>query len=158
MLPNFIALVYLGMVHQRGPLDTMTVLRQDIAKFESPNILFLMPCHSTPYYSHLHKNVSMRFLTCEPNLAYRGNYFDEADTFEKDPAAWLHQHYNPQGNGEGISKEHSDIILPSHLVLFDVLVSKIKDFLRNHKYHLKHRLFHAHIEDGRRVQAEHNRN
>lgn len=29
-------------------------------------VLFLMPCHATPYYSSLHKNVSMRFLDCSP--------------------------------------------------------------------------------------------
>jgi phosphatidylinositol glycan class B len=29
-------------------------------------VLFLTPCHATPYYSHVHRNVSMRFLDCSP--------------------------------------------------------------------------------------------
>jgi len=29
-------------------------------------VLFLMPCHATPYYSSLHKNIPMRFLDCSP--------------------------------------------------------------------------------------------
>lgn len=32
-------------------------------------VLFLMPCHATPFYSSLHKNVSMRFLDCSPRYS-----------------------------------------------------------------------------------------
>jgi phosphatidylinositol glycan class B len=42
---------YLGFVHQRGTLDVMENLRE--ISFNKPNdthLLFLMPCHSTPYY------------------------------------------------------------------------------------------------------------
>ncbi|KAG0714147.1 GPI mannosyltransferase 3 [Chionoecetes opilio] len=91
LIPNLTALVYLGLIHQRGPLDTMQILRQEIEVNPRASILFLMPCHSTPYYSHLHSNVTMRFLTCEPNLKFEAHYMDEADLFEKDPHAWLQQ-------------------------------------------------------------------
>jgi phosphatidylinositol glycan class B len=29
-------------------------------------LLFLTPCHATPFYSHVHRNVSMHFLDCSP--------------------------------------------------------------------------------------------
>ncbi|KAK8747831.1 hypothetical protein OTU49_017533, partial [Cherax quadricarinatus] len=49
IIPNLLSVLYLGLVHQRGPLDTMTVLQHDTQSHKS-NVLFLMPCHSTPYY------------------------------------------------------------------------------------------------------------
>jgi phosphatidylinositol glycan class B len=36
-------------------------------------VLFLMPCHATPYYSSLHANIPMRFLDCSPR--YVVSYF-----------------------------------------------------------------------------------
>ena len=40
-------------------------------------------------YSHLHRNVSARFLTCEPNLTNETNYRDEADRFYEDEKHWI---------------------------------------------------------------------
>ncbi|XP_069940978.1 GPI mannosyltransferase 3 isoform X3 [Cherax quadricarinatus] len=178
IIPNLLSVLYLGLVHQRGPLDTMTVLQHDTPSHKS-NVLFLMPCHSTPYYSHIHKNVTMRFLTCEPNLQQKENYLDEADIFEQDPLNWLHQEYGntystlkEQVRVSGMNRdpvntsdfgEYSELNnssskfsqstyndMPSHIVLFDVLKVKIENFLLEHHYQLCHEIFHAHIEDGRR--------
>lgn len=44
----------------------MQYLSKEAHKGEVSGILFLMPCHSTPYYSSLHYNVTMRFLDCTP--------------------------------------------------------------------------------------------
>lgn len=62
---------YVTNIHQRGVIDVMDYLRQQVdlgntAEIPVADIGFLMPCHSTPYYSRLHRNVTMRFLTCEP--------------------------------------------------------------------------------------------
>uniref|UniRef100_A0A0P4VXR9 Mannosyltransferase n=1 Tax=Scylla olivacea TaxID=85551 RepID=A0A0P4VXR9_SCYOL len=48
LIPNLVALVYLGVIHQRGPLDTMQAVREEVEGNLQANILFLMPCHSTP--------------------------------------------------------------------------------------------------------------
>lgn len=178
-IPNLIAVLYLGLVHQRGSLDVMTILQNDTKVRSKSDILFLMPCHSTPYYSHIHQNISMRFLTCEPNLQQKKNYLDEADIFEQDPLGWLHQEYGKASNfvththsvsgtqenpvhiidyGKNSELNHSSSkfsqsvykALPTHIVLFDILRDKIQDFLAEHNYHLCHDLFHAHIVDGRR--------
>ncbi|XP_042229036.1 GPI mannosyltransferase 3-like [Homarus americanus] len=179
IVPNLVAALYLGLVHQRGPLDTMTILQKDIERNNNSDILFLMPCHSTPYFSHLHKNISMKFLTCEPNLQHKEDYMDEADVFEENPLSWLHLEYGQTSSSlsekqifsydSGItvsrlnSKEHRQLdglnselhqsvfkTLPTHIVLFDVLQNKIADFLAQHRYSLCHEVFHAQIEDGRR--------
>lgn len=233
LVPNTCALLYLGLVHQRGPLDVMQVLGEEVKGHSHPDILFLMPCHSTPYYSHLHQNVTMRFLTCEPNLKGEEGYLDEADLFDNDPITWMQREYGSlpsrladsteregrgisgdieKGNGEvvergseedrkeksGYSEEGNRVTvesgnegerkgtrentdeqngetierrsktgdrsnlmrspphsLPSHIVMFSVLSSKVKEFLSLHRYHLCHQLFHAHIEDGRRSKHIH---
>ena len=77
-------------MHQRAPIGLMDYLRNnEIEKNDS--ILFLTPCHSTPYYSYLHKNIKINFLTCEPNLGNKKNYQDEADIFFSNPIEWVNQ-------------------------------------------------------------------
>ncbi|CAH0553253.1 unnamed protein product [Brassicogethes aeneus] len=122
---------YFSFAHQRGTLDVMDPLRE-IASNDTSNkhFLFLMPCHSTPYYSHLHVNVSSRFLTCEPNFNKSNtHYIDEADTFYNNPNVWLRQHYPPNGT------------LPSHIIMFDSLAAGVSDILS--RYKLTHQIFHT---------------
>ncbi|XP_050498067.1 GPI mannosyltransferase 3 isoform X2 [Diabrotica virgifera virgifera] len=129
---------YLGMVHQRGTLDVMTPLRE-VSKQNLPDtsLLFLMPCHSTPLYSHLHVNVTARFLTCLPNFSNIENYVDEADAFYKSPIDWLRQNYPPNGT------------LPSHIISYDVLVPSISNILS--RYKLTHEIFHTNIPISSRI-------
>ncbi|XP_037803489.1 GPI mannosyltransferase 3-like [Penaeus monodon] len=163
-IPNILAMIYLGLFHQRGPLDTMTVIEQELNTVKEPDVLFLMPCHSTPYYGHLHRNISMRFLTCEPNLKHQENYIDEADIFERNPMSWLQQEYKSittqdsnishhklhEGKRNSLGKS-----FPSHVVLFDVLVDRVYDFLSGNGFQKCHEIFHAHVEDGRRGRFIH---
>lgn len=44
----------------------MRLLRQAAAADPGASVLFLTPCHATPYYSHLHAPLPMRFLDCSP--------------------------------------------------------------------------------------------
>ncbi|XP_017864281.1 PREDICTED: GPI mannosyltransferase 3 isoform X1 [Drosophila arizonae] len=135
LLGNVVPAWYLSTVHQKGPIELMPKL-QEIAKDyrdereQRANILFLMPCHSTPYYSHIHENVTMRFLTCNPNLEQRENFKDEADRFFEAPMHWLRSHI----------PVHPITAQPSHVVLFDSLEKKITDFLINYKllYSIEH--------------------
>ena len=118
-----------------------TVIRRSrppLGSAGSPDILFLMPCHSTPYYSFLHANVSLRFLTCPPNLDHVDNYADEADVFYQNPAAWLKEEY-----------QRSERTLPTHLVYFSVLQASIADFLALGGYNECARFFHTHLPEGR---------
>lgn len=80
--------------------------------------------------SHIHENVTMRFLTCNPNLEQRENFKDEADRFFEAPMHWLRSHI----------PVHPITAQPSHVVLFDSLEKKITDFLINYKllYSIEH--------------------
>lgn len=57
---------YLSVYHQRGVIDVTHYLRNEAASGKVSAVFFLMPCHSTPYYSYVHHPVKMEFLTCEP--------------------------------------------------------------------------------------------
>ena len=91
LMLNIPLILYLGLFHQRGSLDVMEYLHHNLVP--GSKVLFLTPCHSTPLYSHLHRNISTRFLTCEPNLHGQSNYIDEADVFYKSPHVWLDNEY-----------------------------------------------------------------
>ena len=51
---------------RRGVLDVMEVVRQRAARDAGTSVLFLTPCHATPFYSHVHAPIRMRFLDCSP--------------------------------------------------------------------------------------------
>ncbi|XP_059620266.1 GPI mannosyltransferase 3-like [Phlebotomus argentipes] len=124
---------YLGQYHQRGTVEVMPVLAKIAREHKTANFLFLMPCHSTPLYSHIHANVTLRFLTCEPNLTDDPGYEEEAEAFYRNPSAWLDANVPAYPPSE----------TPSHVVLFDSLKPKILEFLG--KYRETHSFFHAHV-------------
>ncbi|KAI8621107.1 Alg9-like mannosyltransferase family-domain-containing protein [Chytriomyces sp. MP71] len=97
VVTNFTAAFYLGVVHQRGVLDVMTWLRKEDRG--ERGVLFMMPCHSTPFHSHLHKrDVEMRFITCEPPLdpaINKTTYQDESDVFYADPLSFIDTYFLP---------------------------------------------------------------
>lgn len=133
---NTIILIYLGQYHQIGSINVMSPLSTIP---QNSTVLFLMPCHSTPLYSHLHLNITTRILTCEPNLQDMPNYIDEADIFFENPNKWLKESYTSK----------SKIMLPTHIVMFDVLSLKLQTYLKKEKYTNILSMFHTHFPSGR---------
>lgn len=127
---NTMVLIYLGRHHQIGTTSVMSHLATIP---QNSTLLFLMPCHSTPLYSHLHVNVTSRFLTCEPNLHGVSNYIDEADEFFENPEKWLDKTYSSENN----------VKLPTHIVIFDGLSNKLQTFLTKGKYKDILSIFHT---------------
>ncbi|CAG2246058.1 PIGB [Mytilus edulis] len=87
---------------------------------------------------YLHQNITMRFLTCEPNLKQEEDYIDEADIFYEDPEDWLKIEYKQQKRQ-----------LPSHLVYFNTLQFDISLFLSQSGYRQCGKFFHTHLPEGR---------
>lgn len=133
---NILVLIYLGRYHQIGSTSVMSHLATIP---QNSTLLFLMPCHSTPLYSHLHLNLTTRILTCEPNLHRVSNYIDEADVFFENPNKWLEESYLSKTNEK----------LPTHIVMFDVLSNNLQTFLRKNKYKQILTLFHTDFPSGR---------
>ncbi|XP_026537908.1 GPI mannosyltransferase 3 [Notechis scutatus] len=136
---NLLLALYTGLVHQRGTLDVMVYLRELCSPLTQgqTSILLLMPCHSTPLYSHIHCPLQMRFLQCPPNLMGRSNYLDEADLFYSHPLPWLNKEFP------------NTTQLPSHLVFFNGLEQEISSFLISNRYVKAARFFHTHLPQGR---------
>jgi phosphatidylinositol glycan class B len=108
---------------QRGTEDAMLYLSREAHDGRVKSVLFLMPCHSTPYYSTLHYNLPMRFLDCTPS-ENKGT-LDESDRFLMNPADFVGEVF---GNLSSFS----------HIVLFESEERHVKLLLRNSFQEVKH--------------------
>lgn len=130
--------LYMSLVHQRGTEDVMYYLATEARSGEVRSVLFLTPCHATPYYSVLHQNVPMRFLDCTPSE--QTGIPDESDRFMLDPVGFM-------------SEFVRNWTLPSHIVLFDSEERKLKEFLMSENFREAKRFFHAHFKVDRDLQS-----
>nr|XP_045015866.1 GPI mannosyltransferase 3 isoform X2 [Jaculus jaculus] len=138
LLSNTSLALYTGLVHQRGTLDVMSHIQKLCQDRPSKASVFvMMPCHSTPHYSHIHCPLAMRFLQCPPDLTGKTHYLDEAGMFYLNPLHWLHQEF-----------QHNTS-LPSHLIIFNVLEKEISAFLISRNYEKTAVFFHTHLPEGR---------
>jgi GPI mannosyltransferase 3 len=114
ILLNATISLYTTTIHNRGVLDVLTYLRHqhetsylqhdkhsNHLSTTNLTVAFLMPCHSTPWRSHLiHPEIEAWALTCEPPLHLspeaKETYLDEADVFYADPMLWLRQNMSRQ--------------------------------------------------------------
>ncbi|KAK2920225.1 GPI mannosyltransferase 3 [Channa argus] len=141
LVSNLVLALYTGLIHQRGTLDVMSHVQKlcdfrNVSSPLQPDVLFLMPCHSTPYYSHVHCPVKMRFLECPPDLGEEG-YVDEAERFYDEPLNWLRTSFPYKSS------------LPTHLILFDVFEKEISAFLQGNNFVRTAEIFHTHFPEGR---------
>lgn len=134
---NLSVALFFNTVHQRGVIDVMKYLRNDTTV---KSVGFLMPCHSTPWQSHLHKPLleqdkSLWFLTCEPpinmNKTEREAYLDVADQFYENPVAFLDTHF-PSLTQETSGKY--SYTWPSHLIFFEALEDTMMEYLQESNY------------------------
>ncbi|KAG5951482.1 glycosylphosphatidylinositol anchor biosynthesis [Claviceps sorghi] len=145
---NLILAGYLSFLHQPAPLSVLSFLRNEYDRIHPPPAqpmtrtshqppspspptelfaLFLMPCHSTPWRSHLyHPGLDAYALTCEPplhtlpNTPERENYRDEADRFYDNPAEFLKTELFAPDRGMRI---------PRYIVGFEGIESRLGEFL-----------------------------
>ncbi|EHB03559.1 GPI mannosyltransferase 3, partial [Heterocephalus glaber] len=137
LLSNALLALYTGLVHQRGALDVMGHIQEvscSSANLSSASVFMMMPCHSTPYYSHVHCPLPLRFLQCPPDLTGQSGYLDEADTFYLNPAGWLQTEFRATP-------------LPARLIIFSVLEEAT--FLTSGNYERTAVFFHTHFPEGR---------
>ncbi|KAL4893864.1 Alg9-like mannosyltransferase family-domain-containing protein [Aspergillus ambiguus] len=117
VLINLAIAGYTSIYHNSGIIDVLSYLRHQheahdpvsrpagslhhpyASDTSQPGITagFLMPCHSTPWRSHMvHPTLYAWALTCDPpvglNATEKALYVDEADQFYADPAQFLREH------------------------------------------------------------------
>ena len=54
-IANLVLITFVGVIHQRGPISVMKHLRTFDLDENQEAILFLTPCHSSPYYRYNYK-------------------------------------------------------------------------------------------------------
>jgi phosphatidylinositol glycan class B len=188
LLFNITLAGYASQVHQRGVIDVLHYIRH---KHESRNALsshstssppttvfnttvgFLMPCHSTPWRSHLvYPEIDAWALTCEPPinvpLDQRATYLDEADEFyiSPGPKRWLRDNMESTNTISSRGSRSAQFLAsqdpkfkakyrrmwPQNLVFFAALEDELRDVLGDTKYKECWRGFNSHFhDDSRRV-------
>jgi phosphatidylinositol glycan class B len=138
LVTNIPMALYMSMVHQRGSEDVMNYLAKETLTGNVKSVLFLTPCHSTPYYSILHQHIPMRFLDCSPS-EMKGTP-DESDRFLMNPVEFASE----------FVKNWSQ---PTHIVLFDSQEKFLQNFLALHYFQEEKRFFHAHFKVDRDLQS-----
>jgi len=158
---------YISQVHQRGVIDVLHYLRHEHELKVSSNttIMFMMPCHSTPWRSHLiFPEIDARALTCEPPLDVpieaRSLYMDEADQFYANPTAWMNEHMEDtellrkRQTHAAINIHQEKAQWPEYLVFFEQLEPTMTEFLANTPYIQDWRTFNTHWHDDSRRQGD----
>jgi phosphatidylinositol glycan class B len=188
---NILIGTYVSQVHQRGVIDVLHHLRHahesrnDLADItgstvngppiSNTTVGFLMPCHSTPWRSHLvYPDISAWALTCEPPLnvplAQRATYLDEADEFyvNPGPVRWLRDNMESldtitsSGSRSGQHWVRQDPKFkvkyrrpwPQHLVFFGQLEGTMREVLGGPRYAECWRGFNSHWHDDLRRQED----
>lgn len=129
---------YLSFFHQPAPISVLSYLRTQHTKVQATRIesgtddlfaLFLMPCHSTPWRSHLvHPTLNAYALSCEPplhtapNTPERDLYRDEADRFYDAPIEFL---------SKELFAEDRQFAKPRYIVGFEGIEPWLDDFVTN---------------------------
>lgn len=125
---NVILALYLSVIHQAAPHAVMEYLS---VQEKNRGVLFLTPCHGTPFYSHLHKEVPMEFLQCPPDLGHQ-DYENPNDMFFEDPARAI---------------KNFDLNRFDYVVLYENVLHSIEESLNVEKLKLCRRFWHTHFPD-----------
>lgn len=120
ILLNYPHLIYLSIMHQRGPIaineylsatikkEAYTVQNEIKARREY-SIHYLTGCHSTPSYSHLHipnVHVSAWHLDCSPNCRSQPELICESDAFLNDPLGFVESTYTHSFHKDCVAEEN----------------------------------------------------
>ncbi|KAK7511101.1 Alg9-like mannosyltransferase family-domain-containing protein [Phyllosticta citriasiana] len=182
---NLLLALYTSQFHQRGVIDVLHHLRArhqsanpnlhlPVQPLNASSVAFLMPCHSTPWRSHLvFPSIDAWALTCEPPLdvplADRAAYRDEADRFylEDGPAQWLQLNMQPLSSIARYEEHNRDNTeaepeasdppkrpWPARLVFFAQLEAQMREVLDKSRYVECWRGFNSHWHDDWRRRGD----
>jgi phosphatidylinositol glycan class B len=156
ILLNILIALYTSQIHQRGVIDVIDYIRQqhelrlEQDSLSRTSVGFLMPCHSTPWRSHLiYPSIDAWALTCEPPLDVplnqRSSYLDEADQFYLKPESWLEVNMRQPGLDAWDDNRKKE--WPEYVVFFQQLEPVIRKVLGNSTYGECWRGFNSHWHD-----------
>lgn len=155
LVANIAIALYTTIYHASGTLNVLGYLRDQHQAHSQPpsspgiSAGFLMPCHSTPWRSHLvYPNINAWALSCEPPVGLsereKASYVDEADQFYENPGNFLRQ--NMEGGIRHIprkptylsprpnNQEPTTHPWPDYLIFFAHLEPTLNTLLRASSY------------------------
>ena len=130
---NVVLALYLSMVHQAAPNAVMQYLS---TQKNIQGIIFLTACHGTPYYSHLHQDVPMKFLECPPKFYSNDSAepVDQSEAFFEDPA-------------KAVSALELEKF--NYVVFYESLLPQIQDQLGDQGFQLCKTFWHTHFPESK---------
>ncbi|KAL4768743.1 Alg9-like mannosyltransferase family-domain-containing protein [Aspergillus nidulans var. acristatus] len=167
-------LSYIREQHQiHGTANTPSLLKESPASYGGITAGFLMPCHSTPWRSHLvEPTIHAWALSCEPPVGLTAEekavYRDEADQFYDNPTQFLqdnmvgglrHIPRRPSYATPPNSQRQPTQLFPPHewpdyLIFFAQLEPTLKDSLRSSSYGECWRTFNSAWHDDSRRRGD----
>lgn len=145
---NIVIAFYTTQVHQSGVVAVLDYLRtRQEAEMGAPRVQskdltvgFLMPCHSTPWRSHLvHSSIDAWALKCEPPVNMEPDekslYVDEADRFYADPIEFARSEISnltisSKRRRKSTGPLSSDDTWPDCIVFFEQLERTMADIVK----------------------------
>lgn len=152
IVANLFAFLYLGVLHQRAPLDVNRSIVSQLMQKEwlqkQARVHYLMGCHSTPSYSHLHVPgiaVEAWHLDCSPACRSNERLSCESEQFTSDPVSFVKSTYETQLHSDSNKVHKSSSCFrnrPDFVVLFVEDAIKILDQLESLGLEEAGRFFH----------------
>ena len=163
--------MYLSLIHQRG---METIVNKYVSKLTVEDdvfdggVHFWTPCHEHPFYASVHKNLTMRYLECDPpNASSVSSHLSSGNwrAFEKNPLAFVERKY---GKSSGLKCDDDDVndvndvnddadedaktsddeannLLPSHVVVFQRERDILWNWFQSFQFEEIANEFHAHL-------------
>ncbi|XP_065322971.1 GPI mannosyltransferase 3-like [Gordionus sp. m RMFG-2023] len=139
--------IYFSLIHQRGTIDILKYIYKQ-SNLQNTSTLLLMPCYSTPHYSHLHKHINIRMLSCEPKIKNdkKENSHKTSIILEDEYAMFLN---NPDEFLQNImEKAISKNLTYTHICFYSNVYPKLEssNYFKSHmKYTYCKEFFHTHF-------------
>ncbi|KAJ4461566.1 putative GPI mannosyltransferase 3 [Paratrimastix pyriformis] len=158
------AAAFFSLAHQRGTVSVLGYVRDPNLVPSGDAVLLLLPCHATPFQSHVHRpDIRLLFLDCAPLIngtaSETQGYVDQADRFFADPPGFLRQSFLlPEAVASVEPAYHATLDwreyhpstshrlpLPEHIITYDSILPDIARLLEERGYHQVARYRHAFV-------------
>ena len=148
ILANFPMLIYFSIGHQVGTTHVMESIQNDNSV---DSVYFLLPCHQTPYYSFIHRNISLDFPDCSPPVGKDSSlvgYKTENSEFLRDPLEFVSILFDENRNNlpPPLWLSKNSVLpkkFPSHFVTYSKIADKLDGFFVKHGYQICNSFFHS---------------
>lgn len=127
--------IYFSLVDQIGSFSVIRHMAVNPEFGNETQVLFLTPCHPGPFYSHLHKEVPIRFLNCEPDLTGNPDYVEENVRFFENPVDFLKSELETW---------------PDYIAIFDNIWPEVEKMILEKGFRICQRFFNTQIIQDRR--------